>query len=205
MSNLVAWGDESVRTQGQDVPAYYMGVCICNLEEVDVHRMLTTVTKRHVPKLHWRDMTPSEKRKSIPIIERLALSHIVVAAIPLDGSVSSERARRKCLELLLPVLEYEYGVNRLVLEARESHQDDRDLDFARGIRSRHIIETLRVDFKPGNEDARLWIPDQVLGALGIHATVRWISARWSHPWIFGPWIFAQADSSRNESDITGRW
>lgn len=58
MSNLVAWGDESVRTQGQDVPAYYMGVCICNLEEVDVHRMLTTVTKRHVPKLHWRDMTP---------------------------------------------------------------------------------------------------------------------------------------------------
>ena len=43
MSNLVAWGDESVRTQGQDVPAYYMGVCICNLEEVDVHRMLTTV------------------------------------------------------------------------------------------------------------------------------------------------------------------
>lgn len=52
MSNLVAWGDESVRTQGQDVPAYYMGVCICNLEEVDVHRMLTTVTKRHVPKLH---------------------------------------------------------------------------------------------------------------------------------------------------------
>lgn len=166
MSNLVAWGDESVRTQGQDVPAYYMGVCICNLEEVDVHRMLTTVTKRHVPKLHWRDMTPSEKRKSIPIIERLALSHIVVAAIPLDGSVSSERARRKCLELLLPVLEYEYGVNRLVLEARESHQDDRDLDFARGIRSRHIIETLRVDFKPGNEDARLWIPDQVLGALG---------------------------------------
>ena len=106
MSNLVAWGDESVRTQGQDVPAYYMGVCICNLEEVDVHRMLTTVTKRHVPKLHWRDMTPSEKRKSIPIIERLALSHIVVAAIPLDGSVSSERARRKCLELLLPVLEW---------------------------------------------------------------------------------------------------
>lgn len=49
MSNLVAWGDESVRTQGQDVPAYYMGVCICNLEEVDVHRMLTTVTKDTCP------------------------------------------------------------------------------------------------------------------------------------------------------------
>lgn len=102
MSNLVAWGDESVRTQGQDVPAYYMGVCICNLEEVDVHRMLTTVTKRHVPKLHWRDMTPSEKRKSIPIIERLALSHIVVAAIPLDGSVSSERARENVWNCCCP-------------------------------------------------------------------------------------------------------
>lgn len=166
MSEKIAWGDESIRTQGRDVPAYYMGACICALEEADVRRQLSTATKKRVSKLHWRDMLPVEKQKSIPIIERLALPHIVVAAMPLDGSVSSERARRKCMELLLPVLEHEYGVIRLFLEARESHQNDKDLTFVRGIRRRRIIKDLRVDFKPGDEDARLWIPDQVLGALG---------------------------------------
>lgn len=166
MSELIAWGDESVRTQGHDIPAYYMGACICTLEESDVRRELSAVTSKRVPKLHWRDMTPSEKRKSIPTIEKMALSHIVVAAVPLNGSVRSERARRKCMELLLPVLEYEYGVSRLFLETRESHQDAMDLSFVRGIRSRHIIDALRVDFKVGADDARLWIPDQVLGAIG---------------------------------------
>lgn len=84
----------------------------------------------------------------------------------MDGTVTSERARRKCLELLLPTLEKEYGVSRLVLESRETSQDDRDLVFVRGLRSRRFISQLRVDFAPGFSDARLWIADQALGAIG---------------------------------------
>ena len=68
-------------------------------------------------------MTLSEKRRSIPVIEALSLPHIAIAATPLDGTVTSERARRKCLELLLPTLEKEYGISRLVLESRETSQD----------------------------------------------------------------------------------
>ena len=84
----------------------------------------------------------------------------------MDGTVTSERARRKCLELLLPTLEKEYGISRLVLESRETSQDDRDLMFVRGLRSRRFISRLRVDFALGFSDARLWIADQALGAIG---------------------------------------
>lgn len=166
MSDLIAWGDESVQTQGDVIPTYYMGACVCGLEERDTRNQLLSATKRKVAKLHWRDMTLSEKRKSIPIIETLSLPHIIVAATPLDGTVTSERARRKCLELLLPTLEREYEVSHLILESRETHQDDKDLVFIRGLRSRCFISRLRVDFAPGSSDARLWITDQVLGAIG---------------------------------------
>ncbi|WP_368103106.1 hypothetical protein [Bifidobacterium breve] len=73
MSELIAWGDESVQTQGGVIPTYYMGACICGLEERDIRRQLLSATKRKVSKLHWRDMTLSEKRRSIPVIEALSL------------------------------------------------------------------------------------------------------------------------------------
>ena len=69
MSELIAWGDESVQTQGGVIPTYYMGACICGLGERDIRSQLLSATKRKVSKLHWRDMTLSEKRRSIPVIE----------------------------------------------------------------------------------------------------------------------------------------
>lgn len=149
MSELIAWGDESVQTQGGVIPTYYMGACICGLEERDIRRQLLSATKRKVSKLHWRDMTLSEKRRSIPVIEALSLPHIAIAATPLDGTVTSERARRKCLELLLPTLEKEYGISRLVLESRETSQDDRDLMFVRGLRSRRFHQPTPRGLRPG--------------------------------------------------------
>nr|WP_303797101.1 hypothetical protein [Bifidobacterium catenulatum] len=72
MSELIAWGDESVQTQGGVIPTYYMGACICGLGERDIRSQLLSATKRKVSKLHWRDMTLSEKRRSIPVIEALS-------------------------------------------------------------------------------------------------------------------------------------
>lgn len=166
MSDLIAWGDESIQTQGAAPPAYYLGVCICTCEEVEVRRRLLPAVRKGVRKMHWRDMTPKEKRKSIQLIDALSIPHIVVEAAPLDGTIHPERARRKCLECLLRVLEQEYGVTRLVLEAREASQDRRDLECVMGFRRSHLINELRVDFAPGPSDARLWIPDQVLGLIG---------------------------------------
>lgn len=165
MSEIIAWGDESVQRQGGIAPTYYVGVCICGLEENEVRQRLLAPVRKRIPKLHWRDMTSSEKQRSISVVESLSLPHIVAAAAPLDN-IKPDRARHKWLERLLPELERRYGVTRLVLESREASQDERDLACVRGLRSRNFIHRLRVDFTSGASDARLWIPDQVLGAIG---------------------------------------
>lgn len=167
--SMTAWGDESVHSQdalrGRE-GAYYLGVCICALDEDFVRRRLLAAIKKKVPKLHWRQMTRTEKRESIRSIAKLGIKYVIVKAAPLDGSVKPERARRRCLEMLLRVLEQEYGITDVVLESREATQDARDLKCVMGLRSRRIIGGLRVTFAPGASDARLWIPDQVLGAIG---------------------------------------
>ena len=75
-------------------------------------------------------------------------------------------ARRKCLERLLPLLETEYNVDTLVLERREISQDRNDIRFIDGLRSRRFIGPIRVELCAGETDARLWLPDQLLGAYG---------------------------------------
>ena len=88
----------------------------------------------------------------------------MVIGLPLAGR--AERARRKCMEVLLPILEAR-GVNNLVCESRDEHQDVLDFQFVQALRSRKIITPrLRVDSVSGRSDARLWIPDQILGAIG---------------------------------------
>lgn len=166
---MTAWGDESMHSQDlmhDREGVYYLGVCICAIEEDCVRRRLLSVIKKKVKKLHWRQMTRTEKQKSIQSIARLPLKYLIVKAAPLDGSIKPERARRKCLEMLLQVLEQDYGVTDVVLESREASQDDRDLKCIMGLRSRQMISNLRVTFAPGASDARLWIPDQILGAVG---------------------------------------
>lgn len=70
------------------------------------------------------------------------------------------------METLLPVLEREYSVDRLVLERRDKAQDARDIRFIDALRSRRFIDSIRVDLVAGAADARLWLPDQLLGSYG---------------------------------------
>lgn len=64
------------------------------------------------------------------------IDHVIVAAVPMSQWNTAERARRKCLERLLPLLETEYNVDTLVLERREISQDRNDIRFIDGLRSR---------------------------------------------------------------------
>ena len=163
MMGCCAWMDESERRQGPGIPTYMIGVCLCDQSEADIRRTLNSLKPRDAKKLHWRDMTTREKQKSVKTIDALGLTHIVVAYTP--STCKSERSRRKCMEVMLPVLE-KFGVSKLIIEARESHQDMSDRGFIQTMRSRKFITDLRAEFIPGACDARLWIPDQVLGAVG---------------------------------------
>ena len=49
---------------------------------------------------------------------------------------------------------------------REISQDRNDIRFIDGLRSRRFIGPIRVELCAGETDARLWLPDQLLGAYG---------------------------------------
>ena len=88
----------------------------------------------------------------------------IIVAAPMNIH-KQERARRKCLESLLPVLERD-GVDRLVMESRNELADRRDVELASALRSRRLVSMLRIEHARGELDPRLWYPDLVLGAFG---------------------------------------
>ena len=166
MSEIVAWGDESTKSSKSGIQAYHICACICNLPEFVVRNKLLDATKKHVNKLHWRDMTMREKEKSIQLIEDLDLQHIIVSMPRNYLNLKPERARRKCMETLLQTLESQYKVNLLILESREKHQNAKDLVLQKYLIKNKTIQKLQIEFKNGKDDARLWIPDQILGFYG---------------------------------------
>ena len=166
MEETIAWGDESTKSSKSGMQAYHICACICKLPEIVVRNKLLNATKKHVNKLHWRDMTMREKEKSIRIIEDLDLQHIIVSMPRNYLNLKPERARRKCMETLLETLESQYKVNLLILESREKHQNAKDLVLQKYLIKNKTIQKLQIEFKNGKDDARLWIPDQILGFYG---------------------------------------
>ena len=166
MDETIAWGDESTKSSKSGIKAYHICACICNLPEFVVRNKLLDATKKHVNKLHWRDMTMREKEKSIRIIEDLDLQYIIVSMPRNYLNLKPERARRKCMETLLQTLESQYKVNLLILESREKHQNAKDLVLQKYLIKNKTIQKLQIEFKNGKDDARLWIPDQILGFYG---------------------------------------
>lgn len=63
-------------------------------------------------------MRPSLRGKVVDAMAAMDIDHVIVAAVPMSQWNTAERARRKCLERLLPLLETEYNVDTLVLERR---------------------------------------------------------------------------------------
>lgn len=116
-------------------------------------------------KLHWRQMTTRDKRKTIQVIGNLDETPFVVVAEPVSHVLSEERARRKCLEVLLFILERQ-GVDRYVLESRTVAQDRKDMQCLAYLRTSHQLRSIRLDHVRGADEPCLWLPDQILGAYG---------------------------------------
>ncbi|WEV72285.1 hypothetical protein [Bifidobacterium sp. ESL0790] len=165
--NPLAWCDESiVKEHGSTSSRYLIGASLCGLDEKTIR---TFFIKEHLvkrTKAHWHDMTLPERRKSIAFIDGLNLVHIVASVEFTSGITRPERARRRCLEHLLPVLEQDYSVAQVFMEGRTKQQNNAEITFIQGLRSRGFFRVLRYDLMPGSQDARLWIPDQILGAVG---------------------------------------
>ena len=89
----------------------------------------------------------------------------VVIGTPL-AKKKQERARRKCLEALLPHLE-QMGVTQIVMERRTPSLVGADRRMVIAIRGKRLIGGgLRVETAQPKEEPMLWLPDTVAGAFG---------------------------------------
>ena len=156
----IAYVDESIR-MAADPPTYLVAATI-PMQDGQL-APFEALFQRGARKLHWRDMPPPLRKKSVRTIAKMDHLTTVVAAAPLDYR-KQERARKKCLGILLPALE-ELGVSQAILESRDRKGDLRDVETAKYLRRQGTISEIRVSHA-GTEEHGLWLPDQILGAYG---------------------------------------
>ena len=175
----VAWCDESMRrVNGQ--PAYYLCASIERRRDEGSLVLLERVKPAKASKLHWRDLGLEAQARSLRIIAGMDLQTICVSACPMNIR-KQERARRKCLVLLLPLLEAA-GVRMLVLESRNEAQNKRDRELVMSARRKHLITDVDLRHEPGGTHPMLWVPDQIVGALGTVDAKGCAPAEWSSSW-----------------------
>jgi hypothetical protein len=176
-SQVHAWVDESMRQKNIPVPMYLLGAVVANPDRCDGARQeLRSILPKGAPKLHWHAMDPREKTRATAVVSSFGATHLVVVGTPLDHR-KQERARAQCMEQLYWRLG-EMGVTKVFLEARENSQQKKDLQLVNVLRIRKTMpERLRVEIGFPSEEPMLWIPDQVLGALGDAETddTRWFN------------------------------
>ena len=165
---MIAYGDESIRRSGLDEGVYLLGAYVPGGEDGDLLRALDGFS-RSQGKLHWKDHVDAVKRQVCSEISRHVHAGLIVAATPLPEPGGEERARQQALVTLALTLEDRFGVSELILERRQQKQDVKDtatIDLARraGVLGKSF--TLRHEF--GTNEARLWVPDQMVGACGDH-------------------------------------
>lgn len=174
---LFAYADESVRVSA-DPPLYMLAATVIP-EGTDL-TPLESMLPRGAKKLHWRDLGTRAQRQSLTKVAELGSRSTIVVASPIDPK-KQERARRKDLEVLLPILEAE-GVTKLVMESRFPAADVKDAAHFRAMLKRGTVSTLELEFADPSREHRLWIPDQILGAYAEAAIGSSSSKAWRTEW-----------------------
>ena len=180
LDTTVAYGDESVRMVGNP-PFYMLGVSLMSDATDAELRRLAEIMPKGSRKLHWREMSRRRRRRSLEIIADAGCADTVVIAAPLSGK-KQERARRKCLEALLPELESK-GVCELVLENRDEAANRLDLNYVDYAKGSKLISSIKITHRDASIEPRLWIADQVLGAMGDYKTRTGEWKYWEKEWL----------------------
>ena len=165
-SSFHAWVDESIRPKGIDERMYLLGAVVADPSCCDGARdALRRALPKGARKLHWTDMENRGKRKVTELVTEFDVTHLVVVGTPLDHR-KQEHARAKCMERLLWELG-ELEVTQVFLEQRTQSLNDRDMKLVRHLRGKKSIpSSIRVNIAQPSTEPMLWIPDQVLGAMG---------------------------------------
>lgn len=166
LTPLHAWVDESIQ-EAEFTGAFYVlagtitPVNLCPSIREDLRNLLARGSDR----IHWKHEKPARQETIASAIARLGLSHIVVAAAPVN-SRRPERSRRIAMERLFVELDSR-SVEHVWIESRTSADNGRDQALLQAARTRKVISSdLRVDFAKPFDEPMLWLPDVVAGAYG---------------------------------------
>ena len=159
----VAWGDESLRASEGGLAYSIVAVAFDGWSDGDA-AALRTIMPKGASKLHWYEIVPDVKDKSMAVIADMRFSAEIVRAMPAT-SVKQERARHKCLTSILPMLE-SMGVSAFVLESRGKALDKRDVRLLDGLKGSKMVSGIRLEHVRSRDEPRLWVADQILGAFG---------------------------------------
>ena len=161
-----AFVDESMRMTLDDQGAYLMAAVVVEVARCEeIRQVLRSLLYKRQERLHWRDEEAPRRTKIAEALGGLDVAATVVIGTPL-AKKKQERARRKCLETLLPHLE-QMGVTQVVMEQRTPTLVAKDQRMVVAIRGKQLIGSgLRVDTARPKEEPMLWLPDAVAGALG---------------------------------------
>ncbi|GEO93676.1 hypothetical protein KFL01_29820 [Kocuria flava] len=172
---LHAWVDESMRNTNVSAPMYMLGAVVTDPLACEAARTELRQLVPHGRKLHWRDLDDRLKRRAVQAVASFDAAHMVVVASPLNPR-KQERARAACMERLCWELGG-MGVSRVVLESRTPSLNKRDDELIKHLRGKKSLpQGLRVDIELPSGEPMLWVPDQVLGAMGDAETgeERWM-------------------------------
>lgn len=165
---LHAWVDERMDVDlERDRGTYILASVVCDPSGCEpVRAALRELLQGRQRRLHWRTETGPRRTKIAAAISAVDMAAVVVIGVPMANR-RQERARRICMETLLPTLERDYGVSRVFLEARTQTLIRRDREqVANLVGKRLITPGLRVGSARPLEEPMLWVPDAVAGAVG---------------------------------------
>jgi hypothetical protein len=156
-----AYVDESMTQRGRRF--YVLAAAVVAAQHVaKLEAELRDLRVGRETKLHWRAEDQRRRRRIVSAVAEMPIASIVVVGSAMDRE---ERARRQCMESLLPLLQHA-GVRRVWRETRTPTQDRLDREHVAAMVGRKFIpSTFRVASLHPAEHPVLWLPDIIAGAV----------------------------------------
>lgn len=157
---LSAYVDESYDL---GIGVYILTASIVHLADAEETRSMLYTLRTGTRKLHWYKSDPQHRLELAKAVSVLGVSHTAVAGR--GQPLVAERARRKCMEVLLPELEYA-EVDMTLFEARQNRNNRHDTNMVDACRRKKLIkEGFHATFALPGDEPLLWIPDIACGSV----------------------------------------
>ncbi|MDA3646086.1 hypothetical protein LZ318_21705 [Saccharopolyspora indica] len=143
------------------IGVYILTASIVDLTDAEDLRCALRELHAGRQKLHWYKSDAEHREHLAKGVSALNLSHVSI--VGRSQGLRPERARRKCMEVLLPRLE-SIGVRFVVFESRQGRNNRHDTDLIDACRRKKLISHLQATFIGGNDEPLLWLADIACGS-----------------------------------------